>query len=147
MRTFTLKYSIGLLKPAIDDDYFLAIDTMYKAMAFNLAVYSLTVKFIADTTIIDQPIIQQWFQGLGVDAGIPTIPRLSVPPSVILDMGLYLTEFVTARHNSGMLNIYGLSVDDAYNLQITNKQTRIPSVAKNDYDRIAQGTRTRIVLQ
>lgn len=147
MRTFNLKYSLGLLRPVIDSDYFMVVGALYKALVYNLAVYSLTVKPIVDTTIIDQPSYQPWFITMATTPMIPVIPRLLIPEAVILDMELYLSAFITDRHNRAMLNIYGLSIDDVYNIHITNKQIRIANAAQNDPGRVTRAATTSIMFQ
>lgn len=132
MRTVTLKINYANLKEGIENDYFYYLDLFYKSFLVSLVIYSNNIKPIFYNTIIENEKYNYFLrevleaQQRGEDIIELINPEHNI--TVLSDMSVYTVDFFTGKHNEKKANIYNLSIDDHYNVVITNKQ-----VGKNVY--------------
>ncbi len=132
MRTVTLKINYANLKEGIENDYFHYLDLFYKSFLVSLVIYSNNIKPIFYNTIIENEKYNYFLrevleaQQRGEDIIELINPEHNI--TVLSDMSVYTVDFFTGKHNEKKANIYNLSIDDHYNVVITNKQ-----VGKNVY--------------
>ena len=132
MRTVTLKINYANLKEGIENDYFYYLDLFYKSFLVSLVIYSNNIKPIFYNSIIENEKYNYFLrevleaQQRGEDIIELINPEHNI--TVLSDMSVYTVDFFTGKHNEKKANIYNLSIDDHYNVVITNKQ-----VGKNVY--------------
>ena len=132
MRTVTLKINYANLKEGIENDYFYYLDLFYKSFLVSLVIYSNNIKPIFYNSIIENEKYNYFLrevleaQQRGEDIVELINPKHNI--TVLSDMSVYTVDFFTGKHNEKKANIYNLTIDDHYNVVITNKQ-----VAKNVY--------------
>ncbi len=132
MRTVTLKINYANLKEGIENDYFYYLDLFYKSFLVSLVIYSNNIKPIFYNTIIENEKYNYFLrevleaQQRGEDIIELINPEHNI--TVLSDMSVYTVDFFTGKHNEKKANIYNLTIDDHYNVVITNKQ-----VGKNVY--------------
>ena len=132
MRTVTLKINYANLKEGIENDYFYYLDLFYKSFLVSLVIYSNNIKPIFYNTIIESEKYNYFLrevleaQQRGEDIIELINPEHNI--TVLSDMSVYTVDFFTGKHNEKKANIYNLTIDDHYNVVITNKQ-----VGKNVY--------------
>lgn len=132
MRTVTLKINYANLKEGIENDYFHYLDLFYKSFLVSLVIYSNNIKPIFYNTIIENEKYNYFLrevleaQQRGEDIVELINPKHNI--TVLSDMSVYTVDFFTGKHNEKKANIYNLTIDDHYNVVITNKQ-----VGKNVY--------------
>ena len=132
MRTVTLKINYANLKEGIENDYFYYLDLFYKSFLVSLVIYSDNIKPIFYNTIIENEKYNYFLrevleaQQRGEDIIELINPEHNI--TVLSDMSVYTVDFFTGKHNEKKANIYNLTIDDHYNVVITNKQ-----VGKNVY--------------
>lgn len=132
MRTVTLKINYANLKEDIENDYFHYLDLFYKSFLVSLVIYSNNIKPIFYNTIIENEKYNYFLrevleaQQRGEDIIELINPKHNI--TVLSDMSVYTVDFFTGKHNEKKANIYNLTIDDHYNVVITNKQ-----VGKNVY--------------
>lgn len=132
MRTVTLKINYANLKEGIENDYFHYLDLFYKSFLVSLVIYSNNIKPIFYNTIIENEKYNYFLrevleaQQRGEDIIELINPKHNI--TVLSDMSVYTVDFFTGKHNEKKANIYNLTIDDHYNVVITNKQ-----VGKNVY--------------
>lgn len=132
MRTVTLKINYANLKEGIENDYFYYLDLFYKSFLVSLVIYSNNIKPIFYNTIIENEKYNYFLrevleaQQRGEDIVELINPKHNI--TVLSDMSVYTVDFFTGKHNEKKANIYNLTIDDHYNVVITNKQ-----VGKNVY--------------
>lgn len=132
MRTVTLKINYANLKEGIENDYFYYLDLFYKSFLVSLVIYSNNIKPIFYNTIIENEKYNYFLrevleaQQRGEDIVELINPEHNI--TVLSDMSVYTVDFFTGKHNEKKANIYNLTIDDHYNVVITNKQ-----VGKNVY--------------
>ena len=128
----TLKINYANLKEGIENDYFYYLDLFYKSFLVSLVIYSNNIKPIFYNTIIENEKYNYFLrevleaQQRGEDIIELINPEHNI--TVLSDMSVYTVDFFTGKHNEKKANIYNLSIDDHYNVVITNKQ-----VGKNVY--------------
>ncbi len=132
MRTVTLKINYANLKEGIENDYFHYLDLFYKSFLVSLVIYSNNIKPIFYNSIIENEKYNYFLrevleaQQRGEDIIELINPQHNI--TVLSDMSVYTVDFFTGKHNEKKANIYNLTIDDHYNVVITNKQ-----VGKNVY--------------
>jgi len=132
VRTVTLKINYANLKEGIENDYFHYLDLFYKSFLVSLVIYSNNIKPIFYNTIIENEKYNYFLrevleaQQRGEDIIELINPKHNI--TVLSDMSVYTVDFFTGKHNEKKANIYNLTIDDHYNVVITNKQ-----VGKNVY--------------
>ena len=132
MRTVTLKINYANLKEGIENDYFYYLDLFYKSFLVSLVIYSNNIKPIFYNTIIENEKYNYFLrevleaQQRGEDIIELINPEHNI--TVLSDMSVYTVDFFTGKPNEKKANIYNLTIDDHYNVVITNKQ-----VGKNVY--------------
>ena len=132
MRTVTLKINYANLKEGIENDYFHYLDLFYKSFLVSLVIYSNNIKPIFYNSIIENEKYNYFLrevleaQQRGEDIVELINPKHNI--TVLSDMSVYTVDFFTGKHNEKKANIYNLTIDDHYNVVITNKQ-----VGKNVY--------------
>lgn len=132
MRTVTLKINYANLKEGIENDYFYYLDLFYKSFLVSLVIYSNNIKPIFYNSIIENEKYNYFLrevleaQQRGEDIIELINPEHNI--TVLSDMSVYTVDFFTGKHNEKKANIYNLTIDDHYNVVITNKQ-----VGKNVY--------------
>ena len=133
MVTHQLKINFANLKHEIERNYFAYRDIFYKALIVNLCNHHAVCKPIAESTVLEDFQYNQSFQQLIQSSHTLRDLVLQVTnlthPSVVIDMEIYVDEFLQARHNSKRINVYSLTIDDCYNVIITNKQL-LPVIVK-----------------
>ena len=132
MRTVTLKINYANLKEGIESDYFYYLDLFYKSFLVSLVIYSNNIKPIFYNSIIENEKYNYFLREVleahqrGEDIIELINPEHNI--TVLSDMSVYTVDFFTGKHNEKKANIYNLTIDDHYNVVITNKQ-----VGKNVY--------------
>ena len=132
MRTVTLKINYANLKEGIENDYFYYLDLFYKSFLVSLVIYSNNIKPIFYNSIIENEKYNYFLREVleahqrGEDIIELINPEHNI--TVLSDMSVYTVDFFTGKHNEKKANIYNLTIDDHYNVVITNKQ-----VGKNVY--------------
>lgn len=120
-----LKINFANLKSEIERNYFAYRDIFYAALIVNLCNYHTTTRNIAETLILEDSQYDYSFRQFLLSCGsiydLATHPVLSSHPNLVIDIGIYVEEFLDMRHNHAKTNVYSLSIDDCYNVVITNK--------------------------
>ena len=129
MRTYVLKINVNNIHSEIQRDYFKYRDIFYKCLIVNLCICSkLTIENLHQSSIIEDSHYNQYLiylinSNMTLEDLIKEIdPVYNV--SIFTDTHIYLEEFINMKHNQSLLNVYSLTIDDAYNIVITNKQLR-----------------------
>lgn len=128
MRTFVLKINMSNMKEYIDKDYFKYKDIFYKCLIANLCAYNTYNDIILTTTIIEDSHYNQYLlyfinNQLSLEEIIVKVD-LANNIHLLTDIMLYLEEFIKLKHDKNKLNLYSLTIDDCYNVLITNKQIK-----------------------
>lgn len=130
MRTHVLKINVSNLKRDIENDYFRYKELFYRCLIVGLCVHNSFSRNVLHTTIIEDSHYNQFLMYLAqkvcsVQEMIAEIDPVHAATTFI-DMNLYLDEFLHMKHDNELLNLYSLTIDDTYNIVITNKQIKRP---------------------
>lgn len=132
MRTVTVKINYANLKNEIESNYFYYLDLFYKTFIVSMCIFDKNVKPILFSTVIENSQYNYFLhevrdaQNRGEDIIELIDPKNNI--HTFTDMNVYTMEFFEIKHNEKKPNIYNLTIDDNYNVCITNKQ-----VGKNVY--------------
>lgn len=125
MKTESLRVNVINLKREIQKDYFKYKDIFYKCLIGNLCIYNQTHGLVLHNTIIDDGHYNQYLAyNINKQSTIEDILKDMDTPFnmyIFLDLQVYFEDFIRVKHNKAKLNIYHLTVDDGYNLVISNK--------------------------
>ena len=129
MQTFQLKINMSSLKHQIEKDYFSYRDMFFKCLAVNLCVYNQLYKNILSNTVLEDKHYHDFLQYLINKGGglHDLVNEIGGPHSLTmyLDTVGYLDEFIASKHRSNRLNVYNLTIDEMYNVSVTNKQLQL----------------------
>lgn len=132
MRTVTIKINYANLKNEIETNYFYYLDLFYKTFIVSLCIFDKNVKPILFSTVIENSQYNHFLREVqeAQDRGEEIIDLIDPKHNihVFTDMNVYTLDFLNLKHNGKKPNIYNLTIDDNYNVCITNKQ-----VGKNVY--------------
>lgn len=125
MKTYQLKINVNNIKQEIEQNYFKYKDIFYKSLIVNLCIYNTFNKNILSNTIIDDSHYNQYLLYLAnkqatVEELISEINH-EFATNIFLDTNLYIEEFINMKHSDRYFNLYQLTIDDSYNIVITNK--------------------------
>jgi hypothetical protein len=103
-------------------------------MIGNLCIYNQLYGTVLTTSLIEDSHYNQYLMYLanrqvtleGIVAEIDSPYNLSV----FLDTSIYFEEFIKYKHDPTKLNLYNLSIDDNYNIVVTNRQLKVYSSLK-----------------
>lgn len=128
MRTQVLKINVNNIRHEIEKDYFRYKDLFYRCLIVNLCVYNTFNHVILTSTIIEDSHYNQYLLYLAQKQATVNELVAEIDPvhavSTFLDTQVYLEEFINMRHDANMVNLYSLTIDDTYNIVITNKQLK-----------------------
>lgn len=126
MRTVTIKINYANLKTEIEENYFYYLDLFYKAFVVNICTFDKTVKPVLFSTVIENAQYNLFLHEVkeARDRGEDIIELIDPKHNlhVFADMSIYTADFFNLKHNEKKPNIYNLTIDDHYNVVITNKQ-------------------------
>jgi len=132
VRTVTIKINYANLKNEIETNYFYYLDLFYKTFIVSLCIFDKNVKPILFSTVIENSQYNHFLREVqeAQDRGEEIIDLIDPKHNihVFTDMNVYTLDFLNLKHNGKKPNIYNLTIDDNYNVCITNKQ-----VGKNVY--------------
>lgn len=128
MRTHQLKINFNNLKHDIERDYFKFRDIFYRCLVANLAIFHITKQPLLHNTVLEDAHHNQLLHYLinkqaSCEEIIAQISDLNYIQS-FLDTNVYIEEFILLRHVGNVINLYDMSIDDSYNVVITNKQLK-----------------------
>lgn len=128
MKTQVLKINVNNLKNEIEKDYFKYKDIFYRCLIVNLCIYNSFNNMVLHSTIVEDAQYNQFLLYLAQKQCSPQELIAEIDPvhavTIFLDSNIYLEEFINTRHDNNMMNLYSLTIDDMYNIVITNKQIR-----------------------
>jgi hypothetical protein len=128
MRSLTLKININHLRGDIDRDYFKFKDSFYKCLIVNLCIYNTFHGNILASSIIEDSHYNQYLLYLANRQSTMEELIAEIDPvhatTIFLDSNIYLEEFINTKHDANVMNLYSLTIDDTYNIVITNKQLK-----------------------
>lgn len=128
MRTQVLKINVNNIRHEIEKDYFRYKDLFYRCLIVNLCIYNSMNNMILASTIIEDSHYNQYLLFLGQKQATLQEMIAEIDPvhavSTFLDTQVYLEEFINLKHEHNLVNLYSLTIDDAYNIVITNKQLK-----------------------
>lgn len=129
MRTFVLKINVNNLRREIDNNYFKFRDIFYKCLIVNLCIYHNLRTPILLNSVIEDSNYNQYLILMSAkqqfhlkEAVLEIDPAHNV--NILLDMNLYLEEFINIKHTYTCLNVYSLTIDDDYQVVITLKHIK-----------------------
>lgn len=128
MRVAFLKINVNDVFNEIEEDYFKYKDIFYKCLIVNLIIYNSTKSFILNNVIIEDFFYNEYLKNLvarnlNLEQLIAEIDPIFAM-SIFLDSNLYIEEFISSKHNDKAKNLYSLTIDEGYNIVITNKQLK-----------------------
>lgn len=129
MRTLTLKINVNNLREQIQRDYFKYRDLFYRCLVVNLcSTGRMTPQDLLSSTIIEDSHYNQHLlylanSNLALQDMIKDLDP-SENANLFIDTNIYFFEFFNSRHDPHRVNVYSLTIDDAYNIVITNKQLK-----------------------
>lgn len=128
MRIVLLKINVNDVFKEIEEEYFKYRDTFYKCLIVNLIVFNSTKSLILHNVIIEDNYYNEYLKSLvarnlNLEQLIAEIDPIFAM-SIFLDSNLYIEEFIQSKHDNNAKNLYSLTIDDGYNIVITNKQLR-----------------------
>ena len=128
MRTQVLKINVNNIRHEIERNYFHYKDLFYRCLIVNLCVYDTMSHKVLSSTIIEDSHYNQYLLYLAQrQASLQELINEIGPVHAVttfLDTQLYVEEFLNMKHDDSMTNLYSLTIDDAYNIVITNKQLK-----------------------
>lgn len=128
MRTHTLKMNYNHLKQEIETDFLSMRHVFYTSLALCIVYLDgNTRRYLSNATFEDSAFRSLTQDILGaVTLGYSPFEQLGLGkyPYLVEDMIVYLDEFLSKHHHHTLLNIYNLTIDEKYNIVITNKQVR-----------------------
>ena len=126
MRTITVKINYANLKHKIEENYFYYLDLFYKSFVVSLCIFDKNIKPILFSTVIENSHYNNFLHEVRAaqDRGEEIIDLIDPKHNihVLSDMNVYTLDFLNLKHNEKKPNIYNLTIDDNYNVCITNKQ-------------------------
>lgn len=128
MRTQVLKFNVNNIRQQIEQDYFRYKDLFYRCLIVNLCIYNTFNNQILASTIIEDSHYNQYLMYLAQkQASIPELISEIDPvhaASTFLDAQIYLEDFIDIKHDNALTNLYSLTIDDSFNVVVTNKQLK-----------------------
>lgn len=128
MRTHVLKINMSNIGHQIEKNYFHYRDLFYRCLVVNLCVYDAMSHKVLSSTIIEDSHYNQYLLHLAQrQASLQELISEIDPTHAVttfLDTQLYMEEFLNAKHDDTLSNLYSLTIDDMYNIVITNKQLK-----------------------
>ncbi len=128
MRTFQLKINFNHIGGEIEKDYFKYRDLFYRCLVVNIHFYHLFHGSILGNTIMEDSHYNQYMlhltsKGGDIQSMIKDID-ITHNHSLFLDTQIYIEEFIKLKHDPNKINLYQLTIDDTYNIVITNKHLK-----------------------
>lgn len=125
MRHHSLRINYNNLKDEIEKDYFHYLDMFYKALILYMVYndrpdFPLVGSLVLENKLYDDLLRRTAISGCGGKT-IPELRELSLNLHAVLDMQIYLEDFIRMKHNQKAINIYSLTIDENYNVLVTNK--------------------------
>lgn len=126
MRMHTLKINQRHLKNELEEGFFYYLDVYHRCLAVSIIYHGIDDGDIVPSTIMEnshynsllRDMKERFRQGYNILEEIHSKYSLDI----YMDTQIYLEEFLKAKHNKGMANVYSLTLDNKFNLVITNKQ-------------------------
>lgn len=125
MRLKTLRINYNHLKDEITKDYFLYLDAFHKAFLVSLIYANTELTPTVPTSILENHYYNHMLSELHHAhlRGENLLGAIhdTMGPHLFSDMDVYLGEFLTKHHEYKTANIYTLTVDNKFNVEITRK--------------------------
>lgn len=125
MRSKSLKVNFNHIREHLKVDYFRYLDVFHKSFLATLIHFTTEDTPLVATTVMENSTYSQLLSEMhsAHQRGSNILELFTDQDKFILiDIQVYLQEFLMSAHNFKEYNIYHLTIDPKYNLVITNKQ-------------------------
>lgn len=123
MKHHSIKINYNNIKGQIQQDYFHYLDLFYKILILYIVFNDRPEMPLTSTLVLENKYYDDLLRRV-IQSGCMgrKIPELAmIDPGATVDMQIYLEDFIQIYHNQNAINIYNLTIDEQYNVLITNK--------------------------
>lgn len=123
MNHYSVRINYNNIRGQIQQDYFHYLDMFYKILILYVVFNDRPELPLSQTLVLENRHYDDLLRRVIASGCMGRrIPELStIDPTAIVDMQIYLEDFVRLKHNKSAINIYNLTIDEDYNVLITNK--------------------------